>query len=81
MSTTIQETIQKCENIGCGVPLGHYDIKKKSRFCRKCKGTSHPLEWKCLSCGGTISNSECRETRKFCKTCSGMATKCEFMEI
>lgn len=65
----IQATENICENLGCVNQLGYYDIKKGTRFCKKCKSTSHTLEWKCRGCNNIISNSGYRETRLYCSSC------------
>lgn len=71
MSDTVT-IVPKCEAIGCDKPLGYFDIKNHSRFCRSCKANSYNvIRWKCRTCSNIISASEFRETRKYCKDCSG----------
>lgn len=65
----------KCESIGCSEPLGYFDIKNNSRFCRKCRINYYVLRWKCKGCEGVLNSSECRETRKYCNKCKGMYTE------
>lgn len=69
----IQQTFESnesvCENLGCTEKLGHFDIKKGRRFCRKCRSFQNDLRWRCKSCPNILNISECRETRKYCNTC------------
>jgi hypothetical protein len=69
MSILLEKTDLDCANIGCSTKLGFFDIKKKRRFCRKCRIISKVLEWKCKKCDNIISNSSCRETRRLCNNC------------
>lgn len=67
------QNMPKCEALGCNENLGYFDIKNKSRFCKKCRINYYVLRWRCKGkdCNNILCSSECRETRKYCNRCQG----------